>query len=286
MTTYQKIREAVDAVRSRSKVEPEIGIVLGSGLGSIAEQIQDAVIVPYVDIPYFHGTSVEGHAGQLIVGTFQGTPTVALQGRFHLYEGYGMEDVVFPTRTVCGLGIKTLVLTNAAGGVNTRFRPGDLMAIEDHLNLMGDNPLKGPNLAQLGPRFPDLSEPYSRRLLELAAEVGSNLKLSLRRGVYAAVLGPNLETRAEYLFLRLIGADLVGMSTIPEILVGIHRWMEILGIACVTDRCDPDHLEPVDIKEIIRVANEAGPEMDRLIEAFIKKLATSCDAAEKLQRHA
>jgi purine-nucleoside phosphorylase len=194
-----------------------------------------------------------------------------MEGRFHAYEGYSLQEVTFPIRVMARLGAKMLVVTNAAGGINLEYKKGGLVLIEDHINLMGANPLIGPNEDRLGPRFPDMSRPYSERLLQLTEKAAAEEALSVRRGVYVSVTGPNLETRAEYRFLAGIGADVVGMSTVPEVLVGVHMGMEILGVACVTDVCDPDHLEPVDIKEIIRVANEAGPRLDRLLESAIQK---------------
>lgn len=234
-TVYQKIREAVSVIEGKTRVRPRIAVILGSGLGSLAEQATDATVIPYTDIPHFHGTSVEGHAGKMILGYFQGIPTAFLQGRFHVYEGYPMEDVVFPTRTVAGLGIETLVLTNAAGGVNTRFRPGDLMIIEDHLNLMGDNPLKGPNIAELGPRFPDLTEAYNRDCIRHLEAAGKELDIPLHRGVYGAVLGPTYETPAEIRMFRTLGADAIGMSTVPETIAANHLGVRVCGVSVITN---------------------------------------------------
>ncbi|MBC7692137.1 MAG: purine-nucleoside phosphorylase [Methylotenera sp.] len=232
---YQKIRDAVEAIQKKTSLVPEIGLVLGSGLGAVAQKMVDSVTIPYTDIPHFHGTSVEGHAGQMIIGRFHGVPTVILQGRFHRYEGYEMEEVVFPTRTVCGLGIKTLILTNAAGGINTRYRPGDLMVIEDHLNLMGDNPLKGPNLTELGPRFPDLSEAYSKSCIEVIDMAAAELNIPLHHGVYVGLLGPTYETPAEVRMLRTLGGDSVGMSTVPESIAANHLGVRVAGISCITN---------------------------------------------------
>ena len=267
----QQLEEAAGEVEKRISLKPEIAIILGTGLGNLAERIKEKESFPYGEIPYFPASTVESHKGQLTFGTLSGKRVVAMEGRFHGYEGYSMAEVAFPVRVVSRLGAKTLVVTNAAGGLNPRYKKGQLVFIEDHINLMGMNPLVGPNDSRLGPRFPDMSQPYSKRLLALAEAAASQEKIPTGRGVYAAVLGPNLETRAEYRFLKQIGADLVGMSTVPEVLVGVHSGMEILGVACVTDTCDPDHLEPVDIKEIIRVANEAGPSLDRLLAAALKK---------------
>ena len=271
-TIYQKIREAVDAIQNRSGITPEIGIILGSGLGAIAEQLTDSVVMAYTEIPHFHGTSVEGHAGQMILGKFQGIPAVILQGRFHLYEGYSMEDVVFPTRTVCGLGVQTLLLTNAAGGINTRFRPGDLMLIEDHLNLMGDNPLKGPNLAQLGPRFPDLSEAYSKTCLDVLRKCAEELKLPVHSGVYAGLLGPTYETPAEIRMYRTLGADAVGMSTVPESIAANHLGVRVAGISCITNLAAGLSPQKLSHQEVIDNSKFGAEKLKVLLEKAIPKL--------------
>ncbi len=267
----EALEESRGAVREKTSWVPEAAVILGTGLGNLARRIQTEKIVSYSEIPNFPQTTAESHKGQLVFGTLSGKKVVAMEGRFHAYEGYSMEEVTFPVRLMRGLGAKTLVVSNAAGGMNLKYRKGDLVLIEDHINLMGVNPLIGPNDDRLGPRFPDMSEPYSKRLLALTEEAAREEKLEVRRGVYLAVTGPNLETRAEYRFMRGIGADLVGMSTVAEVLVGVHMGMEILGVSVVTDLCDPDHLKPVDIKEIIRTANEAGPALDRLLEAALRK---------------
>ncbi|MCM2322082.1 MAG: purine-nucleoside phosphorylase [Oligoflexia bacterium] len=275
-TIYQKIREAVEAIQkrvgSRFPEGPSIGVILGSGLGSIADEATDAVTIPYTEIPHFHGTSVEGHAGKMLVGNYHGTTTVFLQGRFHLYEGYKMEDVVFPTRTVCGLGIQTLVLTNAAGGVNTRYRPADLMLIEDHLNLMGDNPLKGPNLAQLGPRFPDLSEAYSRDCVTLFEECAKELSIPVHRGVYAGLLGPTYETPAEIRMYRTIGADAVGMSTVPETIAANHLGVRVAGISCITNLAAGLSPQKLTHQEVIDNSKLGAEKMKRILRLAIPRL--------------
>lgn len=281
INSYQKIREAADAIRARTSITPAIGVILGSGLGAIADEITDGVVIPYTEIPHFHGTSVEGHAGKMIIGNFHGTPTVFLQGRFHLYEGYSMEDVVFPTRTVCALGIQTLLLTNAAGGVNTRFRPADLMIIEDHLNLMGDNPLKGPNLAQLGPRFPDLSEAYSKACVETIAEAAHELGISVHRGVYAGLLGPTYETPAEIRMYRMWGADAVGMSTVPESIAANHLGVRVAGISCITNLASG--LSPVKLthQEVIDNSRVGAEKLKRLLQVAIPRLIHRPGAASR-----
>jgi len=271
LTIYQKIREAVEAIQARSKTRPQVAVILGSGLGAVAEQVTNSVTISYTDIPHFHGTSVEGHAGQMILGDFQGVPTVFLQGRFHLYEGYSMEDVVFPTRTVCGLGIHTLILTNAAGGVNTRFRAGDLMLIEDHLNLMGDNPLKGPNLAQLGPRFPDLSEAYSRDCLEVMKKTANELQIPVHTGVYAGLLGPTYETPAEIRMFRTLGADAVGMSTVPESIAANHLGVRVVGVSCITNLAAGMSPHKLSHQEVIDNSRLGAGKLRTLLEKVIPR---------------
>ena len=272
-TIYQKIREAVEAIEARSGgFAPKIGMILGSGLGSIAEKIENPTIVPYKDIPHFHGTSIEGHAGQMMLGKFHGVPLVCLQGRFHIYEGYPMEDVVFPTRAICGLGIQTLVLTNAAGGVNPKFRAGDLMIIQDHLNLMGDNPLKGPNLAQLGPRFPDLSEAYNHTCIEILQEAARELEISMQSGIYAGLLGPTYETPAEVRMLRTLGADAVGMSTVPESIAANHLGVQVVGISCVTNLAAGLSRQKLTHQEVIDNSRLAAEKLGRLLTLAMPRM--------------
>ena len=268
---WENLEVAVAAVRQLSRLEPEVALVLGTGLGDLGRKVKDATVIPYEKIPHFPLTTAESHKGQLLLGTLGGKKVAVMEGRFHAYEGYSLQEVAFPIRVLARLGAKILAVTNAAGGMNLEYKRGDIILIEDHINFMGLNPLIGPNDDRLGPRFPDMSRPYAERLLRLAEQAAGEEKLKVRRGVYVAVPGPNLETRAEYRFLRGMGADLVGMSTVPEVLVGVQMGLEVLGAAVVTDVCDPDHLEPVDIKEIIRVANEAGPRLDRLLEAALRK---------------
>jgi purine-nucleoside phosphorylase len=219
-------------------------------------------VIPYSEIPHFPLSTVESHQGKLILGTLSGRPVVAMQGRFHFYEGYTMRQVVFPVRVMsAGLGIRTLLISNAAGGLNPEFRKGDLMLIVDHINLQGENPLAGPNDASMGPRFPDMSCPYDRGLQELARKAAAASGTRLREGVFAAVQGPNLETRAEYRFLRIVGADAVGMSTVPEVLVAVHMGMKVMAMSIITDECFPDTLEPVTIEEVVKVASAAEPKL-------------------------
>jgi len=268
---FKKIQDSVRTIRRRTKWVPEIAIIFGTGLGDISRKIHIDAKIAYQHLPHFPISTAESHAGNLIFGTLSGKKVAAMEGRFHFYEGYTPQEVTFPLRVLNMLGAKILVVSNAAGGLNLGYRKGEIVLIEDHINLMGINPLIGPNDARLGPRFPDMSAPYSPRLIGLAEEAAGQEKILVKKGVYLGISGPNLETRAEYRMMRGVGADLVGMSTVPEVIVGVHMGMEILGVSIVTDRCDPDHLEPVDIKEIIRTANEAGPKLDRLLQAAIQK---------------
>ncbi len=266
------IEEALAVIRKHTSSKPEIGIVLGTGLGDLANEIDKEVEIPYQDIPHFPLSTVESHAGKLIFGTLSGRPVVAMQGRFHYYEGYSMKQITFPIRVMKFLGVHTVLISNAAGGMNPLFRKGDLMVIVDHINLLGDNPLIGPNDDELGPRFPDMSEPYSKELIALAEKVALEEKIKIQKGVYVAVAGPNLETRAEYRFLRAIGADAVGMSTVPEVIVARHMNLRVFAVSVITDECFPDALQPVDVEDIIRTANEAQPYLTRLMKRVAERL--------------
>jgi purine-nucleoside phosphorylase len=274
----QRIEEAVDQVRARGDWTPEVGVVLGTGLGALIRDMELDDTIEYAEIPHFPVSTVESHSGRLVFGKLEGRPVMAMQGRFHYYEGYSMEQVTFPIRVMQRMGVGTLVVSNACGGMNQGYKRGELMRIDDHINLIGDNPLRGPNLDELGPRFPDMSEPYDRGLGALADRVALEAGIRLHVGIYVAVAGPNLETRAEYRFLRWMGADVVGMSTVPEVIVARHANMRVLGISIVTDECFPDALEPVDVETIIRVAGEAEPKMTRVIRETIGRL----DEAERL----
>ncbi len=265
-------REARDAVRARCEVEPMVGIILGTGLGGLARDIQIEVSIPYGELPHFPISTVESHDGRLLLGTLAGVPVVAMQGRFHLYEGYTLRDVTFPVRVMKLLGAKVLVVSGASGGLNPIWSPGELVLLDDHINLLGDNPLVGPNLDELGPRFPDMSEPYDGKLQELAMEVASEAGIPLRRGVYVAVQGPNLETRAEYRMLRGMGADVVGMSTVPEVIVARHMGMRVMGLTIITDACLPDALEPADMATIIKTAKRAEPSLTTLVGGVVSRL--------------
>ncbi len=276
MTDLRKqMNDALKYIRKHTSVKPEIGIILGTGLGGLVKEIEAESILDYEEIPHFPVSTVESHHGKLILGRLAGKEIVAMQGRFHYYEGYTMQQVTFPVRVMSrrlGLGVKTLLISNAAGGMNRKFRRGDLMVITDHINLQGDNPLIGPNDAELGPRFPDMSEPYSKKLIALVDRIGKDLKIKLQHGVFVAVQGPNLETRAEYRFLRTIGADAVGMSTVPENIVANHMGMQVVGISIITDECFPDTLEPVNVDEIIAIANAAEPKLTKIMKELVGRL--------------
>jgi len=268
----RQIDEAVAALRGRTSLVPEVGVILGTGLGTLAEGLTVETRIPYRDIPHFAVSTVESHKGELVFGKLGGRPAVVMSGRVHFYEGYTMRQVSFPVRVMQALGAKTLIVSNACGGMNPLFDAGDIMLVTDHINLMGDNPLIGPNDETLGPRFPDMSQPYDRALLALAEDVALEEKLKVQKGVFVAVAGPNLETAAEYRFLRGIGADVVGMSLIPENLVAVHGGMRVLALAVVTDLCLADALEPVDIPKILAVAAQAAPRLDRLVTRVVARL--------------
>ncbi|MEO8294716.1 MAG: purine-nucleoside phosphorylase [Gemmatimonadota bacterium] len=267
-----RIATAVQAVRSHHAASPDVGIILGTGLGGLAEEIEIEATIPYESIPGFPLSTVETHAGKLLLGRLGGRAVVAMQGRFHHYEGYDLAQVTFPVRVMRGLGVDTLIVSNACGGMHPLWEPGDLVLISDHINLLGDNPLTGPNDDSLGPRFPDMSMPYDKDLRVLARAVASEHGITLREGVYVAVSGPNLETRAEYRMLRALGADVVGMSTVPEVIVAVHGGMKVVGISIITDQCLPDALEPAEIGRIIATARKAEPALSRLVTTMVERL--------------
>ena len=267
------IAGAVDAVRTRSDFQPDVAVVLGTGLGGLAQEIDVSAEIVYEDLPGFPLSTVESHAGRLLFGSLGGKKVVAMQGRFHRYEGYTMQQIVFPVRVLHRLGAKTLIVSNACGGMHPLWKPGELMLLADHINLLGDSPLIGANDESLGPRFPDMSEPYDLELRDIARKVARDLHIVLREGVYVAVTGPNLETRAEYRFLRGIGADVVGMSTVPEVIAAVHMGMGVLGISIITDACLPDALEPVDVAQIIATAAAAEPDLTRLVNAVLERMS-------------
>jgi len=270
---YDRIKESAAFIRKKTSVKPSFGVVLGSGLGGLARKIDVEVKIPYEEIPNFPVSTVAGlHAGNLILGKLSGKAVVAMEGRVHYYEGYSMQEVTFPIRVMRALGAKSLILTSAVGGMSIHLRPGDIVAVTDHINLMGDNPLIGPNDERLGPRFPDMSEPYNRRYIEILEKVGIDMKIPVRRGVFVAVAGPNLETAAEYRFLRRIGADVVGMSMVPETIVAVHGGMKVLGIAVVTDEARPDCLKPVNIADIVATAKKGEAKLCKLVAEFLSRV--------------
>lgn len=272
MTLYS-IQEAAAAIRSAYNCSPTIGIILGTGLGKLVDHVDIEFSIPYKDIPHFPASTVESHKGRLIIGKLSGVQVIIMQGRFHQYEGYSLQQITLPVRAFKLLGVKTLIVSNACGGMNPLYRRGDIMLIDDHINLLGDNPLIGPNIDELGPRFPDMSEPYSQKLLTLAESTALQLGIKVHRGVYVAVTGPNLETRAEYRFLRTIGADVVGMSTVPECIVARHMDMNVLGVSIITDECFPDSLQPVSLEHVLEAAAIAEPKMTQLLTNLIGLLA-------------
>jgi purine-nucleoside phosphorylase len=267
------IVDAVAHIRTKTPAAPTVGIILGTGLGGLVDEIEIDVVLDYGEIPHFPISTVESHHGKLIFGNLAGVPVVVMQGRFHFYEGYTLKQVTFPVRVMHALGVRSLLISNAAGGMNPTFRRGDIMVIWDHINLIGDNPLIGPNDETMGPRFPDMSQAYPDHLIQLAEAVALDEAISLRKGVFVAVAGPNLETRAEYRFLRGIGADAVGMSTVPENIVAVHMGMEVLAFSIITDECFPDALEPVDVPAIIKTANETEPKLRALMKGVVARLS-------------
>jgi purine-nucleoside phosphorylase len=269
---HLEIAAAASAIRTRWSRQPRAGIVLGTGLGGFASEIAVDTVIPYGEIPNFPESTVMTHAGQLVCGALSGKPVVAMEGRFHYYEGYTMQQITFPIRVMRALGADVLILSNACGGMNPQHEKGDILLIEDHINLMGDNPLRGRNDDTLGPRFPDMCWPYDRALLKSAERIALEEGIRAHRGVYVAVAGPNLETRAEYRFLRALGADVVGMSTVPEVIVGVHAGLRVVGLSVITDLCMPDALQPADIADIIRTANETEPKLRTLVRRIIADL--------------
>lgn len=268
----ERIEACAQAVRARFAKSVDAAIILGTGLGGIANEIEVEQVIDYRDLPNFPLSTVETHRGRLLCGTLSGRTVVAMQGRFHRYEGYSLQQVTFPVRVLRALGASTLVVSNACGGMHPLWRPGDLMLIADHINLLGDNPLIGPNDDTLGPRFPDMSEPYDAALRAVARDVAREAGITLREGVYVAVQGPNLETRAEYRLLRGLGADVVGMSTVPEVIVAVHGGMRVLGLSIITDQCLPDALEPASLAQIIDVARAAEPSLSTVVKGVLARL--------------
>jgi purine-nucleoside phosphorylase len=266
------IQAAADAIRARFPRRPDAAIILGTGLGRLAEEIAVDAVIPYAEIPGFPEPTVEAHHGRLLCGTLAGRTVVAMQGRFHRYEGYSLQQVTLPVRVVRAIGAPVLIVSNACGGMNPEWRAGDLMLITDHINMLGDNPLIGPNDDALGPRFPDMSAPYDAGLAAHARESARAAGVTLREGVYVAVAGPNLETRAEYRMLRGMGADVVGMSTVPEVIVAVHAGLRVLGLSIITDECIPETLKPTSLAEVIAVATKAEPTLGRVVRGVLERL--------------
>jgi len=268
----EKITKAVEYIRGRTKMVPQLGIILGTGLGTLAESIQVEDAISYEYIPFFPVSTVESHFGRLLFGNLSGKRVVAMQGRFHFYEGYTLQQVTFPVRVMKALGANILIVSNACGGLNPLFKSGDVMVISDHINLLGSNPLIGKNDESLGPRFPDMYNCYDRDLIDLAEKVALELGVKLQKGVYVAVAGPNLETAAEYRFLRAIGADVVGMSTVPEVIVARHQEMKVLGFSIITDMGLPDALKPTSLEDVISTAQKAEPNLKKIMTKVVEKL--------------
>jgi purine-nucleoside phosphorylase len=266
---YDQVQEVVQIISSKWPTAPRAGIILGTGLGGLVDEIAVEATFDYGEIPQFPRSTAISHRGRLVCGQLAGLPVLAMEGRFHMYEGYSLQQITLPVRVMKALGAQLLVVSNACGGMNPYYRGGDIMVIEDHINLMGDNPLIGINDDRLGPRFPDMSEPYDRRLIEAALEVARRENIRAHQGVFVAVSGPNLETRAEYRFLRMIGADVVGMSTVPEVLVARHGGLRVVGFSVITDMCLPDALEEADIAKIIETANQAEPKLRALVRGVL-----------------
>ena len=268
---YEKIDEAVAEIKKHWDKIPHAGVILGTGLGSLVKEIEVEVTIDYSDIPHFPSSTAISHAGRLVCGTLAGLPIVAMEGRMHMYEGYPLKMITLPVRVMKALGAELLVVSNACGGMNPNYRCGDIMIIEDHINLMGDNPLIGINDDRLGPRFPDMCEPYQQSLVDRALAIARKEDIVAHKGVFVAVAGPNLETRAEYRFLRTIGADVVGMSTVPEVIVAVHCGLRVVGFSIITDMCLPDALQPANVEEIIAVANGAEPHLTTLVKGVLSE---------------
>jgi purine-nucleoside phosphorylase len=267
------LNQSVEFIRSKTNIKPETGIILGTGLGNgFVDAVENLTVIDYHEIPHFPVSTVESHKGKLIFGYVHGKSVVAMQGRFHYYEGYSMQQITFPVRVMKMLGIKRLLISNAAGNMNLSWKKGELMLIDDHINLQPDNPLRGKNDDELGPRFPDMSCPYDPELNSTLESIAGEIGITLRKGVYVAVMGPNLETRAEYRFLHRIGADAVGMSTVPEVLVANHMKLPCAAVSVLTDDCDPDNLKPAVLSEIIEVAGKAEPALTKLFTELIRKI--------------
>jgi purine-nucleoside phosphorylase len=267
---YENLHEAVAFIRSKNSLKPKVGIILGSGMGAVAETVKAELALDYSSIPFFGATSVEGHRGKLVLGHLEGVPVVMLQGRLHLYEGYSMAQVVFPTRVLAMLGIQALVVTNAAGGLSKKMRPGDFMSISDHINLMGDNPLKGKNIDQIGPRFPDMTEAYDPEFLKVAKQTAKKAKMRMSSGVYVGVPGPTFETPAEIRYLQMIGGQAVGMSTVPEVIAANHFGVRVCGISCITNSAAGISKQKLNHKEVMEVGKKVEGQFQKFMAGLIK----------------
>ena len=276
---HDQIQEAVAAIKAKWDGTPKAGIILGTGLGGLVEEIEEEASLDYEEIPNFPTSTAISHRGRLVCGKLEGLPVMAMEGRFHMYEGYPLKQITLPVRVMRAMGANLLVVSNACGGMNPYFKEGDLMVIEDHINLMGDNPLIGINDDRLGPRFPDMCEPYDQALVDRALEFARRENIVAHKGVFVAVAGPNLETRAEYRFLRTIGADAVGMSTVPEVIVAVHCGMRVVGFSIVTDLCLPDALRPADVAKIIAIAKAAEPKLRILVRNVLRSEAEALPAS-------
>ncbi len=274
---YSAIRETVDLIRIRCRQQPVLGLILGSGLGAYADSIQNRTVIPFAELPHFPSSTVLGHSGNLIIGNAEGVSVAALQGRVHLYEGYSIKEVSFPVRVLGSLGIRRLIVTNAAGGINTAFKPGDLMLINDHINLMGANPLTGPNLDELGPRFPDMSEAYDSEMRGIALDVARQKGIPLRQGVYIGLCGPSYETPAEIRMCRALGADAVGMSTVPEAIVANHMGIRVLGISCITNMAAGILPQKLTHKEVLDTTEMTKEKFRSLLQGIISRFAVITD---------
>lgn len=272
MDLFNKIQEAKDYIRERSSLSPRIGIILGSGLGALAAEIEAEAGLPYADIPHFPVATVAGHSGKLILGKLAGKHVIAMAGRFHYYEGYSMQELTFPVRVMKALGVEILLLSNAAGGMNPAFRVGDMMILRDHINLMPEHPLRGANDERLGVRFPDMSEPYAEELVSLAKKVAAEKQLNIHTGVYAGVQGPTFETKAEYEYLRRIGADAVGMSTVPEVIAGVHAGLKIFALSVITDLGIREENNEITHEEVLAAAAEASPGIIKVFRGIIEEV--------------
>ncbi len=272
MNYMEKINQSIESIRKITKYTPKIGLILGSGLGSLADKIENAIKIKYEDIPHFPKSTVEGHAGQLVIGELAGKTVVAMQGRFHFYEGYTLQEVTFPVRVMIGLGVESLIVTNAAGGVNTSFEPGDLMIITDHINYTGQNPLMGENLDELGPRFLDMSNAYDKRYIDIAKDSANKQGVDIKTGVYTWFAGPTYETAAEVKMARILGGDAVGMSTVPEVIIANHQGVKVLGISCITNMATGILNQPLNHEEVVETSMRVREDFGKLILDIVKNI--------------